>query len=134
VYFVERHDHVRGIAAERELIARAAAGEPLLFFAEGTFAPAAGVRPFRLGAFVAACAAHRPIMPIAIAGTRAIWPDGRWLPRRGEITVSLLDPVDACGEDIGAAVAMRDSVRAAIARGYGEPMLSMELPAQTQAG
>jgi 1-acyl-sn-glycerol-3-phosphate acyltransferase len=134
VYFVERHDHVRGIAAEKELIARAAAGEPLLFFAEGTFARAAGVRPFRLGAFVAACAAHRPAMPIAIAGTRAILPDGRWLPRRGEITVSLLDPIEACGEDIGAAVGMRDSVRAAIARECGEPMLSMELSARTQAG
>ncbi|WP_233469220.1 lysophospholipid acyltransferase family protein [Caballeronia glathei] len=133
-YFVERHDYVRGIAAEHELIVRAAAGAPLLFFAERTFARAAGVRPFRLGAFVAACAAHRPVMPIAIAGTRAILPDGQWLPRRGEITVSLLDPIEARGEDIGAAVEMRDSARVAIAHGCGEPMLSMDVPAERQAG
>ncbi len=136
VYFVERHDHVLGIAAGHELIARAAAGAPLLFFAEGTFARAAGVWPFRLGAFVAACAAHRPVMPIAIAiaGTRAILPDGQWLPRRGEITVSLLDPIEARGGDIGAAVGMRDSARAAIAHGCSEPMLSMDVPAEMQAG
>jgi 1-acyl-sn-glycerol-3-phosphate acyltransferase len=92
------------------------------------------VRPFRLGAFVTACATHRPAVPIAIAGARAILPDRRWLPRRGEITVSLLNPIEACGEDIGAAVRMRDSVRAAIARECGEPMLGMELPVGAQAG
>ncbi|QYD71560.1 AMP-binding protein [Paraburkholderia edwinii] len=134
VYFVERHDHLRGIAAEKELIARAATGEPLLFFAEGTFTRAVGVRPFRLGAFVTACATRRPAIPVAISGARAILPDGRWLPRRGAITVSLLEPIEACGEGIGAAVRMRDSVRAAISHACGERMLSMVSPARVQAG
>jgi 1-acyl-sn-glycerol-3-phosphate acyltransferase len=134
VRFVERHDYVRSIASEQELIAQAVAGVPLLFFAEGTFVRAAGVRPFRLGAFVAACAAHRPVMPLAIAGTRALLPDGQWLPRRGEVTVSLLDPIAAHGQDIDAAVAMRDGTREAIAHACGEPMLTADAPADAQAG
>lgn len=132
VRFVERHDYVRSIAGEHELIAQAVAGVPLLFFAEGTFARAAGVRPFRLGAFVAACAAHRPVTPIAITGTRAVLPDGRWLPRRGRVTVSLLDAIDAPGKDIDAAVAMRDRAREAIARACGEPMLSADVATDTR--
>jgi fatty-acyl-CoA synthase len=127
--FVERHDYTRSITDEHELIAQAMAGVPLLFFAEGTFVRAAGVRPFRLGAFVAACAADLPVTPIAIAGTRARLPDGQWLLEPGEVSVSLLDPIEAHGTDIRAAVDLRDRTREAISRACGEPLLSIDTPA-----
>lgn len=133
VRFVERHEYSRGVADVRELTARAAAGDPLLFFPEGTFVQTAGLGQFRLGAFVAACASHRPIVPIAIAGTRAVLRDGQWLPRRADITVTVLDPLKADGEDMKAAASLRDTARDAISRYCGEPLLSATAPLEPPA-
>jgi fatty-acyl-CoA synthase len=124
VRFVERHDYSRSVADERELVARAVAGDALLFFPEGTFVRSAGLRQFRLGAFVAACQSRRPVVPIAIAGTRAALRDGEWLPRRADITVTVLDPLQPEGEDIKAAANLRDAARDTMPRYCGESLLS----------
>ena len=51
------------------------AGESLFIFPEGTFVRAPGVMPFRLGAFQAAVDKGVPVVPVALRGTRAVWPD-----------------------------------------------------------
>ena len=48
-------------------------GESVFVFPEGTFTAQPGVRPFHLGAFKAAIAAQRQIVPVALAGTRAFF-------------------------------------------------------------
>ena len=68
-------------------------GESVFVFPEGTFTAQAGVRPFHLGAFKAAIATGRPIVPIALAGTRRALRDGTWLPRRGRITITICPPI-----------------------------------------
>jgi len=65
----------------------------MAFFPEGTFWRSPGLRPFRLGAFAAATAAKATVLPVAIAGTRAILRDGEWLARRGPVTVTIDAPV-----------------------------------------
>jgi len=64
-------------------------GESVFVFPEGTFTAQAGVRGFQLGAFKAALAAGRPVMPVALNGTRRALRDGAWLPRPVQITVTI---------------------------------------------
>jgi fatty-acyl-CoA synthase len=123
-HFVERVDYQRMIEDERELVKHATSGTSLLLFPEGTFVRSAGLRQFRLGAFVVACASHRPVVPVAIAGTRTVLPDGQWLPTRAGVTVTVLPTLEPSGEDMKAAAGLRDAARDAIAGHCGERALS----------
>ena len=100
-------------------------GESVFVFAEGTFTAQAGVRPFHLGAFKAAIASQREIVPIALAGTRRALRDGTWLPRPERITVTIC-PTISPGSDAGnwkEIVRMRDTAREVIALNAHEPLL-----------
>ncbi len=119
-HFVERLDARRSVEDARALAAVATQWPPLLFFAEGTFGPAPGLRPFHLGAFQVAAQARLPVVPVALAGTRAVLRDGSWLPRRGAITVTVCAPVPPEGEGWHGVLALRDRVRAAILTHCGE--------------
>jgi 1-acyl-sn-glycerol-3-phosphate acyltransferase len=83
------------------------------------------VRPFHLGAFKAAIAAQREIVPIALDGTRRVLRDGTWLPRPGRITITILPPIapPPSAEDWQQIVRVRDSAREIIARFAREPLL-----------
>ncbi len=122
VRFVERTDYRASVEDEERLVA-AAGDETLLFFPEGTFGRAAGLGPFHLGAFRAACLAGRPVVPIALRGVRAVFRDGDWLPRRGHIVMTVLTPIKPEGTDLRAMAKLRGQVRAAILAHCGEPEL-----------
>ena len=100
-------------------------GESVFVFPEGTFTAQSGVRPFHLGAFKAAIAAQREIVPIALDGTRRALRDGTWLPRRGRITITICPPIapPPSAEDWQQIVRVRDSAREIIARFAREPLL-----------
>ena len=100
-------------------------GESVFVFPEGTFTAQSGVRPFHLGAFKAAAAAQREIVPIALQGTRAILRDGTWLPRPGRITITVCPPTPppSAVEDWQQIVRSRDLAREIIARFAHEPLL-----------
>ena len=100
-------------------------GESVFVFPEGTFTAQAGVRPFHLGAFKAAIAAQREIVPIALDGTRRVLRDGTWLPRRAPITISICPPIapPPSAEDWQQIVRVRDAARETISRFAHEPLL-----------
>jgi len=100
-------------------------GESVFVFPEGTFTAQSGVRPFHLGAFKAAIAAKREIVPIALEGTRRVLRDGTWLPRPGRITITICPPIapPSSVEDWQQIVRVRDSVREIISRFAREPLL-----------
>jgi len=108
-------------------------GESIFIFPEGTFTPEEGVRPFQLGAFKASVATGTPILPISLAGTRKVLPDGTYLPRPRSVTITVHPPIypRAVSGDGGAAessewqelIRLRDATREAIARDSGEPLL-----------
>jgi 1-acyl-sn-glycerol-3-phosphate acyltransferase len=130
VEFVERLDARQGVEDIRSLTEGVRRGRPLLFFPEGTFTRAAGLRPFRMGAFVIAAQAGVPVVPLALRGTRSLLRSGSWWPNRGRVVLTAGAPIppedgEARGE-WAAAVALRDRARAVILEGCGEPDLAAD--------
>ena len=130
VRYAERNDRRQGIAAARRLAGAVCAGVSLVFFPEGTFTSVPGLRPFHLGAFVAAREAGVPVIPIAIRGTRFILWGDTGFPRRGAVSITIGPPL-RMEADAGrpatawqAAVALRNGARAFILRHCGEPDLA----------
>jgi len=122
---VDRWDALQSVA-DTELVARALReGENVLFFPEGTFVAATGLRPFRLGAFAAAANGAVPVVPLALRGTRRVL-RGDWsLPRPGRIGLWVGEPITPDGTDMAAVVRLRDRVADAIAAHCGEPRLDL---------
>ena len=100
------------------------AGESLFVFPEGTFVRAAGVMPFRLGAFQIAAAKGVPVVPIALRGTRAVWPDETWRLRPARMAIRVGEPIVPAAADWSAMVALRAAARAFIVRESGEPAVT----------
>jgi len=98
-------------------------GDSLFIFPEGTFVRTPGTMPFRLGAFQAAVDRQRPIVPIALCGTRTAWPDETWLLRPVPLVVTIGDPLQPNGEGWAEMVRLRDAARAWIAARTGEPLV-----------
>jgi 1-acyl-sn-glycerol-3-phosphate acyltransferase len=117
----ERVDVARSVA-DAEAASRALrSGTSLLFFAEGTFAADPGLMPFRLGAFKAAVENGRPVVPVALHGTRRLLPANTRLPRPGRITVTVTPPLRPAATGWPEMVRLRDAARVAIAAHCGEP-------------
>lgn len=102
-------------------------GESVFVFAEGTFTAQPGVRPFQLGAFRAAVKTGRPIVPVALRGTRRFLQDGTFLPKPSRIIVTvgpLLIPNPAPGgREWAEVLRLRDETRRIISSHSGEPLL-----------
>jgi acyl carrier protein len=120
--FVERFAVRQSVDDTQRLAAEVAAGESLIVFPEGTFTAAVALRPFHLGAFAVAAQTGAAVVPIAIRGTRALLPAGRWSPRRGSVSVTVLDALAVPQDPVfAAAVALRDQAHAQILAHCGEP-------------
>jgi fatty-acyl-CoA synthase len=79
--------------------------------------------PFRLGAFQAAVDRQRPVVPMALTGTRTAWPDETWLLRPAPLVVTIGDPLEPSGTGWAETVRLRDAARAWIAATSGEPVV-----------
>ena len=117
----DREARLKQADALEEALAR---GETVLIFAEGTFTPAAGLRPFQLGAFKSAVASGCPVLPVALRGTRELLPDDAVLARPGSrVTLTVCPPIYPDGEGWQEILRLRDATRAAIAEHCGEPVV-----------
>jgi 1-acyl-sn-glycerol-3-phosphate acyltransferase len=76
-------------AAARSL----AAGHSLLVYPEGRISPDGTIGEFKDGAFIIAVANQVPVLPVAIHGTRRIWPPGRRAIRSGQVRVTVGRPL-----------------------------------------
>ena len=95
-------------------------GESMFVFPEGTFVRAPGLLPFRLGAFRGAADSGRPVVPIALAGTRHIFPAGTMLLRPGPITLTISPRLTPGGAGWEETVRLRDESRRFIEHHVGE--------------
>ena len=111
---IEKGDLSQQMAGAGAVVAPLRQGESLFVFPEGTFVAAPGLLPFRLGAFGAAVETGRPVVPVAISGTRRILPAGTLLLRPGRITVTIGRPLAPAADDWQEIVRLRDLARAAV--------------------
>ncbi|WP_166256448.1 AMP-binding protein [Marinobacter salicampi] len=117
---VERAD-ARNSVGDSRRIAEQAGGHRLLFFPEGSFDAAPGLRPFHMGAFMTAAVLNEKVIPLAIKGTRRKLPADRWNPRPGPVSVVIGEPIEPAGDDWKSAVQLRDRARKTILELSGEP-------------
>ncbi|HEU4997283.1 MAG TPA: AMP-binding protein [Gemmatimonadaceae bacterium] len=118
---VDRWHLKQSLTDAAELEGRLRGGEAILFFAEGGFTRASGLRPFRLGAFEIAVAAGAPVVPVALRGTRQLLPADTRVPHPRRIHVWIGEPLRATGTGWSAAVDLRDRAADAVALHCGEP-------------
>lgn len=117
---------VAGIADAAAIVGRIRDGEQVVAFPEGTFSRTPGLLGFHPGAFLDACRAGAPIVPVAITGTRSALRADQWFPRRSVIHVHVGAPIAPDGGDFHAAIRLRNRARAAILARCNEPDLSRE--------
>lgn len=121
--FVERFDARRGVEGVEAVIDALHEGRNIVLFPEGTISRESGVRPFRMGAFVAAARSGAPVVPAGLRGTRAVLRDRTWLPLPGRIAFEIGPVLVPAGEGWAAAVRLREAARAEILSLCGEPDL-----------
>ena len=122
--FVNRFDHQRGAADARRVLRTTSSGQAIAAFPEGTFVAHEGIGRFHAGAFVVAARAGRPVVPVAIRGTRAVLHPTAILPGPGRIEVEILPPLAVpAGSEREAALSLRAAARRAILDATGEPDL-----------
>jgi 1-acyl-sn-glycerol-3-phosphate acyltransferase len=118
---IEKADFSQQLAGADQITRALDRGVSIAVFPEGTFFRPAGLLPFRLGAFRAAVEAGRPVVPIALRGTREVLPDGTWLFRRAPLSVVIGAPLTPVATGWPEFVRLRDLARAEIARHVDEP-------------
>jgi fatty-acyl-CoA synthase len=129
---VDRTSLPRGLEDTVEIESALKNGHSVLIFPEGTFGYAAGLRPFRLGAFKIATETGVPIVPVAIRGARKLLRDGSWLMQPNRIRVTVCEPVLPVGNDWQDITRLRQTVRTKVAQFCGETSLDL-IAAQTVA-
>ena len=118
---IDTRDLSQRIEGASAVVAPLLGGESLFVFPEGTFVAAPGLLPFRLGAFRAAVETARPVVPVAIRGTRRIFPADTLLLRPGHITVTIGTPIVPADDNWQEIVRVRNLARAAIETETREP-------------
>lgn len=132
--FVERFDTAKSVESAKTTGDVLADGGRLMTFPEGTLVRAPGLLPFHMGPFVVAAKAGAPVIPVVIRGTRSILRSGSWFPRRGTVTIRVLEPLNPEGEDWKSAVRLRDRAREVMLEHVGEPDLGHEKPPAIGSG
>jgi 1-acyl-sn-glycerol-3-phosphate acyltransferase len=124
--FVERKDVLGSSRDARQIVKVAQAGGSLAFFPEGTVHQEPGLMRFRGGAFVAAIKGNVPIVPVAIGGSRAMLPAGRFLPRRSKLTVDILPAIQPEHEAFSGNRVLAEASRQRILAVLDEPDLAQD--------
>ncbi len=103
--------------ATRETVRLLQAGAAVMIFPEGGRSKDGRLGRFRPGAFRLACSLGVRILPVTIVGGHEVWPPGRTLPRRGQITITYHAVVEpgADGDVKAAARALAPRIREIVA-------------------
>jgi 1-acyl-sn-glycerol-3-phosphate acyltransferase len=88
----------------------------IYFFAEGSRSRSGELGSFKKGAFATAIRHGLQILPIGIAGTRAIWQPGDVRVRKGRAALEIGDPVPVDGLSPGDRNRLRDQVHEIVAK------------------
>jgi 1-acyl-sn-glycerol-3-phosphate acyltransferase len=113
---VVRTQTARDIERIQKGMTRRAKEVSVLFFAEGTRSRDGALHPFKKGAFATAIGFGLPILPVAIAGTRPIWPKGKLRVRRGTVAIEVGERIPVDGLTLEDRNSLRDQTHAVVAK------------------
>jgi 1-acyl-sn-glycerol-3-phosphate acyltransferase len=87
------------------------AGHAVLVFPEGRLTPDGAIHAFRPGAAVMAERLNLPVIPIRIEGLYEIWPEHQYRPGKGQVHVTIGEPLTMeAGESVAAFTARLEKV------------------------
>jgi 1-acyl-sn-glycerol-3-phosphate acyltransferase len=113
--FIDRKHAERARDSIEAAAARVREGRCVLVFPEGTRSQGEEMLPFKKGGFVLAVKSGVPIVPLAIAGTRAIFPSqSRLIRGHGPVALVAGEPIPTEGYTLETKEALMDRVREAI--------------------
>ena len=98
------------------------------FFAEGSRSRSGELGPFKKGAFATAITHGLQILPIGIAGTRAIWRPGDVRVRKGRAVLEIGEPVPVDGLSMDDRTRLRDQVHEVVAKLRADASRRLEGP------
>jgi len=124
---IDRLDFQKGLEQTRIFEDVLKQGLSILIFPEGTFSYAAGLRPFKLGAFKIAAETQTSVCPIAIQGSRQILRASQFLLRPGKIKIIIGEPIAPQGDEWLNVIHLKNQVRAFIAEHCGELSLDFSI-------
>lgn len=122
---LDRIDQAKGIENAEEMKEVLKNGNSIMIFPEGTFSYAAGLRPFKLGAFKIAAETNTPICPIAFQGTRFILRGEERLLSPHIVKVEIGEPIKPQGTDWKDINQLKNESREFLAKHCGEPTLDL---------
>jgi len=99
IVFLDRDNRKAAFESYKLAAKEVERGRSIVVFPEGTRGRDYHLRPFKKGPFVLAIAAHCPIIPTIIHGSREVMPKGSFRVRSGIIDVYLLEPIETKGLD-----------------------------------
>ncbi len=105
-----------------------AAGHCLLAYPEGRISPDGTIAEFKDGAFIIAVTGQVPVVPVAIQGTRRIWPPGRRAIQAGQVCVVAGDPLPTSGLTHRDVAGLRDRARDVICSAHRALVTTMAAP------
>ena len=123
---IDRSDHADAMAGMTEAVKAIRGGRRVLVFPEGTRSPTGDFLPFKKGGVVLALNARVPVLPIAIAGTRALLPRDSLTFHSGHAVVNVGEPIPTEGLAYEDRNALLGRVEAEIRRLYGEAEAALD--------
>jgi 1-acyl-sn-glycerol-3-phosphate acyltransferase len=90
---VNRANGVDALSSLKKAKERMESGISVVVFPEGTRSANGRLLPFKRGGFLLAVKTRTPIVPVTINGSGLILPKGDWRIRRGEVEVTVGEPI-----------------------------------------
>lgn len=120
---VDRIDFLNNISDLKIIANKLYLGDSFAIFPEGTFTYAAGLRPFKLGAFKVAVETSVPICPVAIKGSRAILRDDDLIFSPGKLKVTIGQCIEPTSKEWQEVLRLHAQARTEIAQHCGEQVI-----------
>ncbi len=111
---VDRGDRARSASTVEAALSRLESGRSVVIFPEETRTRTGEMLPFKKGAAVLALHSGRPLLPVAISGTRQILSRESFLPRPGRVVLAIGERIESAGLETKDRAPLTAAVRAAV--------------------